>query len=103
MDTTTPQGRFALQVLGAVAELERVLIRERTKDGLSAAKRRGRVGGNPKLRAGDRDAIQRITEARSQSYFDRINRTAEHWLPIVKEMRPDHRREDVARVLNAIC
>jgi hypothetical protein len=99
--TTTPQGRFALQVLGAVAELERALIRERTKDGLSAAKRRGRVGGNPKLRAGDHDAIQRITEARSQSYFDRINRTAEHWLPIVKQMRPDHRWEDVARVLNA--
>jgi DNA invertase Pin-like site-specific DNA recombinase len=72
--TTTPQGRFASQVLGAVAELERVLIQERTKDGLRAAKRRGRVGGNPKLRAGDRDAIQRITEARRQSYFDRINR-----------------------------
>ena len=88
IDTTRPQGRFALQVLGAVAELERALIRERTKDGLRAAKRRGRVGGNPKLRAGDRDAIQRITEARSQSYFDRINGTAEHWLPIVKQMRP---------------
>jgi len=47
IDTTTPQGRFALQVLGAVAELERALIQERTKDGLRAAKRRGRVGGNP--------------------------------------------------------
>src|SRR5208283_5260107 len=46
IDTTTPQRRFALQVLGAVAELERALIRERTKDGLRAAKRRGRVGGN---------------------------------------------------------
>ena len=67
IDTTTPQGRFALQVLGAVAELERALIRERTKDGLRAAKRRGRVGGNPKLRAGDRDAIQRITEAEARA------------------------------------
>ena len=37
IDTTTPQGRFALQVLGAVAELERALIQERTKDGLRAA------------------------------------------------------------------
>jgi hypothetical protein len=54
-----------------------------------------------KLRAGDHDAIERITEARSQSYFDRIKRSAEHWLPIVKQMRPDHRWEDVARVLNA--
>ncbi len=101
IDTTTPQGRFALQVLGAVAELERALIQERTKDGLRAAKRRGRVGGNPKLRAGDRDAIKQIVDAKARAYFERVNRTAEHWLPIVKEMRPDHRWQDVVRVLNA--
>ncbi len=101
IDTTTPQGRFALQVLGAVAELERALIQERTKDGLRAAKRRGRVGGNPKLRAGDRDAIKQIVDAKAEAYFQRLNRTAEHWLPIVKEMRPDHRWQDVVRVLNA--
>ncbi|MBG0808210.1 recombinase family protein [Methylosinus sp. H3A] len=101
IDTTTPQGRFALQVLGAVAELERALIRERTKDGLRAAKKRGRIGGNPKLRAGDRDAIQRIVDAKAANYFERVNRTAEHWLPIVRQMRPDHRWQDVVRVLNA--
>jgi DNA invertase Pin-like site-specific DNA recombinase len=101
IDTTTPQGRFALQVLGAVAELERALIRERTKDVLRAAKKRGRVGGNPKLRAGDPEAIQRILDARSQNYFERVNHTAEHWLPIVRQMRPDHRWQDVVRVLNA--
>jgi DNA invertase Pin-like site-specific DNA recombinase len=101
IDTATPQGRFALQVLGAVAELERALIQERTKDGLRAAKKRGRVGGNPKLRAGDRDAIQRIVDAKAASYFERVNRTAEHWLPVVRQMRPDHRWQDVVRVLNA--
>jgi hypothetical protein len=90
-----------MQVLGAVAELERALIQERTKDGLRAAKRRGRVGGNPKLRAGDRDAIQQITDAKAQAYFERVNHTAEHWLPIVKDMRPSHRWHDVVRVLNA--
>jgi DNA invertase Pin-like site-specific DNA recombinase len=100
IDTSTPQGRFALQVLGAVAELERALIQERTKDGLRAAKKRGRVGGNPKLRAGDRDAIKQIVDAKAQAYFARINKNAEHWLPIVREMRPDHRWQDVVRVLN---
>ena len=69
IDTTTPQGRFALQVLGAVAELERALIQERTKDGLRAAKKRGRVGGNPKLRAGDRDAIKQIVGREGPSLF----------------------------------
>jgi hypothetical protein len=45
---------FSLQVLGAVAQLERALIAGRTKAGLKAARSRGRVGGNPGLRNGDR-------------------------------------------------
>jgi len=53
IDTSTPQGMFSLQVPGAVAQLERALIAERTKAGLSAARARGRVGGNPGLRTGD--------------------------------------------------
>jgi len=101
IDTTTPQGRFALQVLGAVAELERALIQERTKDGLRAAKKRGRVGGNPNYAPAIADAIKQIVDAKAQAYFERVNRTAEHWLPIVKDMRPDHRWQDVVRVLNA--
>src|SRR4051812_43322798 len=38
IDTSTPQGMFSLQVLGAVAQLERALIAERTKAGLNAAR-----------------------------------------------------------------
>jgi len=45
IDTTTPQGMFSLQVLGAVAQLERALIAERTKSGLRSARARGRAGG----------------------------------------------------------
>lgn len=41
IDTTSPSGRFSFHVLGAVAELERELIRERTFAGLAAARRRG--------------------------------------------------------------
>lgn len=50
IDTSTPQGMFSLQVLGAVAQLERALIVERTKSGMKAAKARGRLAGNPGLR-----------------------------------------------------
>jgi DNA invertase Pin-like site-specific DNA recombinase len=57
IDTSTPQGMFSLQVLGAVAQLERALIAERTKAGLKAARARGRVGGNPGLRAHDPEAM----------------------------------------------
>ncbi len=45
VDTTTPTGRFMLQVFGGLAEFERELIRERVMAGLSAARARGRKGG----------------------------------------------------------
>lgn len=48
IDTTTAQGRFFFTVMAAFAEFERDLISERTKDGLAAARRRGRSGGRPK-------------------------------------------------------
>ncbi len=47
IDTTTTTGRFFFHVTGAFAELERNLIRERTKAGLDAARARGRKGGRP--------------------------------------------------------
>jgi DNA invertase Pin-like site-specific DNA recombinase len=50
IDTTTSAGRMMLQMLGAFAEFERSMIRERTRLGLLAPRERGRVGGRlPKL------------------------------------------------------
>jgi DNA invertase Pin-like site-specific DNA recombinase len=47
IDTTTANGRLFFSVMGALAEFERDLIRERTNAGLAAARARGRVGGRP--------------------------------------------------------
>ena len=44
-DTTTAGGRVLFHVIGALAEMERDLIRERTQAGLAAARARGRNGG----------------------------------------------------------
>lgn len=50
IDTTTPAGRMMMQMVGAFAEFEREMIRERTKAGLEAARQEGRIGGRkPKL------------------------------------------------------
>jgi DNA invertase Pin-like site-specific DNA recombinase len=50
IDTTTPAGRMMMQMVGAFAEFERAMLRERTKAGLDAAREEGRVGGRrPKL------------------------------------------------------
>lgn len=48
IDTSTAMGNFVFQVLGAVAELEREIIRERTIAGMAAAARAGRFPGRPK-------------------------------------------------------
>ena len=48
LDTTTPGGKLVFHLFGALAEVERDLIRERTQAGLRAARARGRTGGRPR-------------------------------------------------------
>ncbi len=45
VDTTIPAGRLMMPMVGAFAEFERAMIRERTRAGLSAARAEGRIGG----------------------------------------------------------
>lgn len=101
IDTTSPQGKFTLQILGATAEFERALIRERTMAGLAAARDAGRVGGNPGLRNRDPEAIAKVSRARDRSYFDKLNGEAQHWLPAVRQFRPRLPWEDVVRIVNS--
>ena len=48
VDTTRPEGKLIFAVFAAFAEFERELIRERTRAGMKAAKRRGVVAGRPR-------------------------------------------------------
>src|SRR4030095_8680310 len=48
IDTSTPMGKMIFTVIGAVAELERSLIRERVLMGLERARRQGKRLGRPK-------------------------------------------------------
>lgn len=64
IDTSTPMGRFFFHVMGALAEMERELIVERTRAGLAAARAKGRVGGRrPKLTTEQWAQIGRLLEA----------------------------------------
>ena len=50
IDTSSITGRMFFQILGSIAEFEHALMSERTRDGLAAARARGRTGGQkPKL------------------------------------------------------
>jgi len=45
LDTTTPAGKLSFAIFAGISQFERDLISERTKDGLAAARARGRKGG----------------------------------------------------------
>jgi len=49
LDTTTPGGRLVFHVFAALAEFIRELIVSGTREGLAAARARGRVGGRPRM------------------------------------------------------
>jgi DNA invertase Pin-like site-specific DNA recombinase len=50
VDTSTPAGRMLFQVIGAMAEFEREIIRERVIAGLRQAKQRGKKLGRPQVK-----------------------------------------------------
>ena len=61
VDTTTPAGRMMMQMVGAFAEFEKAMLRERTKAGLDSARREGRIGGRrPKLSSEQQAEIVRM-------------------------------------------
>ena len=49
LDLSTPSGRLMFQIIGAMAEFERSLIRERVKAGLRNARAKGRKFGRPRV------------------------------------------------------
>lgn len=59
LDFSTPAGRLMFNVIGAMAQFERDLIRERTLSGMAAARRRGKRIGRPR-RDVDRNAIHAL-------------------------------------------
>ena len=62
VDTTSPAGRFALQILGAVAELERSLVRERVIAGVRRAQAAGKHCGRPRVELDLRPAVAMLDQ-----------------------------------------
>ena len=64
IDTTTATGRLVFHILGAIDEFQRELIVEGTREGLDAARARGRTGGRrPKLSDAKAATVRRMYQA----------------------------------------
>ena len=63
IDTTSAAGELVFHVFGAIAHFERRLISERTRDGIAAARKRGRRPGRPALDQETVSAAQALVEA----------------------------------------
>jgi DNA invertase Pin-like site-specific DNA recombinase len=71
IDTTTAPGRMMMQMVGAFAEFERAILRERTMAGLDSARKRGRIGGRrPKLRPQQQEEIAAMVSKGTKTAAD---------------------------------
>lgn len=71
IDTTTPAGRMMMQMVGAFAEFERAMLRERTRAGIANARSEGRVGGRkPKLTSQQQTEIVKMVRRGEKTAAD---------------------------------
>lgn len=63
LDTSSAAGELVFHVFGAIAHFERRLIVERTRDGIAAARARGKVPGRPTLDADKLTSALKLIEA----------------------------------------
>ena len=70
-DIDTPAGRKVFHVFASIAQFERERISERTREGLAAARKAGRVGGRPAaLSAQQRAEVRRMRDEDGRSIAD---------------------------------
>ena len=62
LDTSSAAGELVFHVFGAIAHFERRLISERTRDGIAAARKRGRQPGRPPLDSETVSAARKLFE-----------------------------------------
>ena len=65
INTKTPEGKLFFTMIAAMAEAEHSMMVARTKDGLAAARARGRLGGRkPKLSEAQKKQIRKLYDER---------------------------------------
>jgi DNA invertase Pin-like site-specific DNA recombinase len=99
-DMRTAEGQLMMQQLGAFAEFERKRITARINSGIAAARNRGVVFGNPRLKAGDKDTIKKIVLARDETHVTQLIDSMDAFIPTVLRLRPAKPWPDVAEAVS---
>lgn len=98
IDTSTPAGRFAFQMIGSVAEFERSLISERTRSAM-ASRPRGRNGGRPKAMTPKmRARAQHLYDARELTVKEIAAAAGVSVATLYREIETDRKRTAAVRV-----
>lgn len=87
IDTNTSTGRLMFNIIASVAEMERELIRERTKAGLAVA--RGKGGRPPRLRPHDVVEARRLREKEKLTVDAIAKKFKVHRSTIIRALRTD--------------
>jgi DNA invertase Pin-like site-specific DNA recombinase len=67
IDTNTSTGKLLFTLMSAIAQFERDVIADRTKEGLNSAKARGRLGGRPKIESSTVNKAVKLYNTRQYS------------------------------------
>ena len=65
LDTSTAQGKLMFTIMAGLAQFERDLISERTKEGLKSARLRGRNGGRPTIKKDNIEKALKLYDTQS--------------------------------------
>lgn len=99
IDTRSPAGRMMMQIIGAFAEFERELIRERTRVGMRAAMERGARVGRPRAMTPDEETeCISLWHSRQHTKTDLARRYKCHLSSVKRAiLRGELEREQVAQ------
>lgn len=96
IDTSTVSGKAVMTILGAIAEMERATIKERTQEGIAIAKKAGRYKGRQKGSiALNGEALKRFKRFYAKGFsmadlareFNVSRPTIYKWVEVLKERK----------------
>lgn len=79
IDTISAGGRMMMKIVESFTELERAMVRERTRGGLDSSRKRRRIGGRrPKLMTNQKTEIVQLVDSGNKSAADAVRRFGVH-------------------------